>query len=198
MALVEQVKTAPAGTDTGVEGKDIPRGYVEMTFVKETATGRGRNELFIMEDMKNGTVKLTEGRVGITVGRYKPRVSYRPAGDWDRIYLSKVSRGYLATKTKKMDKVVVHKGKSMHGQDGTEYAPIDDGKVQAFVEELGRYAKKVFDASYTVRVDNISDEMIALGEKIVKELASGYSSMSLAEFNNKIKALVCGYPEKDG
>lgn len=79
MALVEQVKTAPAGTDTGVEGKDIPRGYVEMTFVKETATGRGRNELFIMEDMKNGTVKLTEGRVGITVGRYKPRVSYRPA-----------------------------------------------------------------------------------------------------------------------
>lgn len=196
MALAEQTQTTLAGADTGTEGKDIPREYVEMTFVKETATGRGRNELFVMEDMKNGTVKLTEGRVGITVGRYKPRVSYRPVSDWDSIYLSRVSRGYLATKTKKMDKVEVRKGTNMDGQDGLEYAPIDDGKVQAFVEELGRYAKKVFDTSYTVRVDNISDEMIALGEKIVKELASGYSSMSLAEFNNKLKLLFAVIPRR--
>lgn len=32
MALAEQTQTAPAGTDTGTEAKDIPRGYVEMTF----------------------------------------------------------------------------------------------------------------------------------------------------------------------
>lgn len=193
MALAEQAKTALAGAKMAAGGQDIPHGYVEMTFVKETATGRGRNELFIMEDMGNGTVKLTEGRVGITVGRYKPCVSYRPISDWDSIYLSRVSRGYLATKTKKMDRVEVRKGKV---QDGSEYAPIEDGKVQAFVEELGRYAKKVFDASYTVRVDNISDEMIALGEKIVKELASDYGDMSLAEFNNKLKLLFAVIPRR--
>lgn len=193
MALAEQAKTALAGAEMAAGGQDIPHGYVEMTFVKETATGRGRNELFIMEDMGNGTVKLMEGRVGITVGRYKPCVSYRPISDWDSIYLSRVSRGYLATKTKKMDRVEVRKGKV---QDGSEYAPIEDGKVQAFVEELGRYAKKVFDASYTVRVDNISDEMIALGEKIVKELASGYEDMSLSEFNNKLKLLFAVIPRR--
>lgn len=138
----------------GVAQEDIPRGYVEMTFVKETATGRGRNELFIMEDMGDGTVRLTEGRVGITVGRHKPRVSYRPASDWDSIYAYRASRGYLATKTRKMDKVEVIKRK---GVDSQEYAPIGDQKVQAFVEELRGYAKQVFDASYTVRVNNISD-----------------------------------------
>lgn len=196
MALAKQTKTALEDAETAAEEQDIPHGYVEMTFVKETATGRGRNELFIMEDMGNGTVRLTEGRVGITVGRYKPHVSYRPISDWDSIYLSRVVRGYLATKTKKMDKVEVRKGKSTDVKDGLEYAPIEDGKVQAFVEELGRFAKKVFDTSYTVRVDNISNEMIALGEKIVKELASGYWDMSLAEFNNKLKLLFAVIPRR--
>lgn len=171
----------------------IPRGYVEMTFVKETATGRGRNEKFIMEDLKNGTMKLTEGRIGITVGRYKPRVSYRPISDWDLVYNSRVSRGYLATSTHKMGKVEVRKGKA---DGGLDYAPVEDPKVQAFIEELARYQKQMFDESYTVRVDNISDEMVTLGEKILKEIASSYEDMSLAEFNNKLKLLFAVIPRR--
>ncbi len=34
------------------EKKEIPREYVEMAYVKETATGRGHNEFFIMENLK--------------------------------------------------------------------------------------------------------------------------------------------------
>lgn len=172
---------------------EIPHGYVEMTFVKETATGRGRNEKFIMEDLGNGTMKLTEGRIGITVGRYKPRVSYRPVTDWDTVYLSRTARGYLVTGTHKMDRVEVTKGKA---NGGTGYAPVEDPDVQAFIEELNRYQKQMFDASYTVRVDNISDEMIALGEQILKELAAGYENMSLAEFNNKLKRLFAVIPRR--
>lgn len=39
------------------EKKEIPREYVEMAYVKETATGRGHNEFFIMENLKNGSMK---------------------------------------------------------------------------------------------------------------------------------------------
>ncbi|MCM1235913.1 MAG: hypothetical protein NC489_37960 [Ruminococcus flavefaciens] len=185
---------AAGGEAPSTAGKgSIPHGYVEMTFVKETATGRGRNEKFIMEDMGNGTMKITEGRVGITVGRYKPRVSYRPVSEWDMVYGARAARGYLATSTHKMDKVEVKKGKA---DGGLDYAPVEDAKVQAIIEELARYQKQMFDASYTVRVDNISDEMIALGGKILKELASGYAGMSLAEFNNKLKLLFAVIPRR--
>ena len=189
----EGVALESEGAYTPDKDNDIPRGYVEMTFVKETATGRGRNEKFIMEDMKNGTIKLTEGRIGITVGRYKPRISYRPLSDWDMVYQSRIARGYLATSTHKMGKVEVRKGKA----DGSlDYAPVKDPKVQAFIEELAMYQKQTFDESYTVRVDNISDEMIAMGDKILKEIANRYDTMSLAEFNNKLKLLFAVIPRR--
>lgn len=38
--------------------------------------------------------------------------------------------------------------------------------------------------------------MIALGERILKELASGYGDMSLAEFNNKLKLLFAVIPRR--
>ncbi len=135
-------KAATPGREGGISEDTIPHGYVEMTFVKGTATGRGRNDRFIMEDMKNGTMKLTEGRIGITVGRYKPRVSYRLLSDWDMVYRSRVSRGYLATN--KMDRVEVRKGKSV---DVPAYAPVEDPRVRNFIEELDGYQKKAFDDS---------------------------------------------------
>ena len=46
--------------------------YVEMTFVKETATGRGLNTQFVMENLYDGNFLVTDGRVGISVGRNKP------------------------------------------------------------------------------------------------------------------------------
>ena len=93
--------TAETAVKETEKQEEIPREYVEMTFVKETATGRGRNEIFIMENMHNGTMKITEGRIGITVGRYKPKVTFRPISDWDNVYQFRIGRGYMATKTKK-------------------------------------------------------------------------------------------------
>lgn len=172
--------------------EEIPHGYVEMTFVKETATGRGRNEMFSMEDMGNGSMKVMEGRIGITVGRYKPKVEYRPMEDWDMVYNSRINRGWITTKKQKMDKVTVNKGTSPNNGN---YAPIEDEHTREFVEELTLYAKHIFDTSYTVKVDDISDEMIALGEKTLKEL-SEYEEMSVAEFNGKLKLLFAIIPRR--
>ena len=193
--MEETKKGTPEVLDTEQmpEPEVIPRDYVEMTFVKETATGRGRNEIFIMENLKDGTMKVTQGRVGITIGRYKPKSAIHPYSDWDWIYRSRIARGYMATKTVKMDRIEVTKGT---GNEQADYKPIEDPDVSTFVENLLRYAKYTFEASYTIRVDNISDEMIKLGEKILKELSTGYGAMSVPEFNNKLKLLYAVIPRR--
>jgi len=43
MAVKGDAGTSVLGMEGGLTGDKIPHGYVEMTFVKETATGRGRN-----------------------------------------------------------------------------------------------------------------------------------------------------------
>lgn len=173
--------------------KDIPREYVEMAFVKETATGRGRNEFFIMENLKNGMMKTIQGRIGITIGRYKPKTTLFPMEDWDSIYQSKIDKGYMPIKTKKMDKIEVTKGQS---SEAAAYAPIEDARVQQFVNDLLSFAKQIFDTSYTVKVDDISDEMIALGKKTLESLVAEYEQMSVAEFNNKLRLLYTAIPRR--
>ncbi len=44
------------------------KDYLEMNFVGETATGRGNNQQFIMENLGDGTFRATEARVGISIG----------------------------------------------------------------------------------------------------------------------------------
>ena len=121
------------------EKKEIPREYVEMAYVKETATGRGHNEFFIMENLKNGSMKITTGRVGITIGRYKPTSQIFPIEDWDNVYAAKIRKGYMPIKTKKMDKIEVTKRNG--GVQDDSFAEIPDAKTQAFVNGLLAFAK---------------------------------------------------------
>ena len=101
--------------------------YLELNFVGETATGRGNNQQYVMENLHDGTFRGTESRVGITIGRHRPRSFINPMEKWDEIFQSKVSRGYMVTKTKKMEQKVIEKNTS--SINGNEYAPIADASV---------------------------------------------------------------------
>ena len=60
---------------------------------------------------------ITEGRVGIRIGRNKPRTFSLPMAEWDNFYIDKVSRGWLLTKTEKMEKKKIEcKGISFDSQ----------------------------------------------------------------------------------
>ena len=77
--------------------------YLELNFVGETATGRGNNQQYIMENLHDGTFRGTESRVGITIGRHRPRSYINPMEKWEEMFRLKVSRGYMVTKTQKME-----------------------------------------------------------------------------------------------
>lgn len=168
---------------------EVPnRNYIEMTFVKETATGKGLNTQFIMENIGDGTFSVTDGRVGIKVGPHKPKRYLRPMDDWDKMFLSRMSRGYLVTKTKKMDKKII--------QQGGSYKEIPDPAVKEIVERLMSYADQAMEENFTVKVDDISDEMIDYGKEILGEMQSRYQKMSVAEFNSKLKVLYAAVPRR--
>ena len=168
--------------------------YLELNFVGETATGRGNNQQYVMENLHDGTFRGTESRVGITIGRHRPRSFINPMEKWDEIFQSKVSRGYMVTKTKKMEQKVIEK--NTNSINGNEYAPIADASVNKVVTLLLECTTAVLSQNYRIKIDDISDEMIAFGQSILKELSSGYSKMSVAEFNNKLKALYAAIPRR--
>lgn len=168
--------------------------YLELNFVGETATGRGNNQQYVMENLHDGTFRGTESRVGITIGRHRPRSFINPMEKWDEIFQSKVSRGYMVTKTKKMEQKVIEKNTS--SINGNEYAPIANSSVNEVVTLLLECTTAVLSQNYRIKIDDISDEMIAFGQSILKELSSGYSRMSVAEFNNKLKTLYAAIPRR--
>ncbi len=169
--------------------KEVPnRDYIEMTFVKETATGKGLNTQFIMENLGDGQFSVTDGRVGIKVGPNKPKRYILPMEEWDRTFSSKITRGYLVTKTMKMEKKTIEKG----GQ----YKEIPDAAVKELVDRLMSFANKAMEENFTVSVENISDEMIDYGKEILSELQARYQKMSVAEFNSKLKVLYAAVPRR--
>ena len=58
--------------------EESEKEYLELTYVSETATGKGLNKMFVMDNLHDGTFRITDGRVGIRVGPNKPRKSIRP------------------------------------------------------------------------------------------------------------------------
>lgn len=168
--------------------------YLELNFVGETATGRGNNQQYVMENLHDGTFRGTESRVGITIGRHRPRTYINPIEKWEEIFQSKISRGYMVTKTKKMEQKVIEKNTS--SINGNEYAPIADSSVNEVVKLLLGCTTAVLNQNYRIRIDDISDEMIDFGHSILKELSAGYSKMSVAEFNNKLKTLYAAIPRR--
>ena len=163
--------------------------FAELTFVKETATGRGLNQKCIMEETGDGNFKVTEMRVGIRVGRNKPYSYVRPISDWDAFLAGKKRKGFLVTSTKRRQQIRRQK---------SEYAAISDERVRQFIHHLRQLAQIAMEENFIVKVDDISPEMIAYGREVITVLAKGVASgrMSTAEFNNKLKILYSAIPRR--
>ena len=66
---------------------------LELNYVAETATGKGNNQQIIMQVNANNknVFDVTEGRIGIRIGRNRPRTYSLPMTNRDSFYLSKVN-----------------------------------------------------------------------------------------------------------
>lgn len=162
-------------------------GYLEMNYIAENATGRGNNVQVIMEDLHDGTVKVTEGRVGIRIGRNKPHSFLISSDSWDDYVTGRLKRGYIITKKQRMDKREINKG---------GFADIEDENVRDIVSRLIQYANATIAQNYTTTIDDISDEMIDKAAEILQDLAKRKDTVSVVEFNNCLKILFAVIPRR--
>lgn len=170
--------------------------YLELTYVHETATGKGNNQQIIMQVNSNNPsiMDITEGRIGIRVGRNRPRTFSLPISEWDNFYLEKIKRGWLLTKTQKMEKKKI--SQSGISFNGGMYRQTGNFSVDAIITKLLSYVTAVIENNYSASIEDISDEMLDYGATILATLSKDYKNMSIAEFNNKLKTLYAAIPRR--
>ncbi len=167
--------------------------YLHFNFVKETATGKGLNSEITMERINDFEYTLTEGRVGVRVGRNKPKVHTLSMDTWNDKYEYYVQHGYLCTKTKKIEGFSKEVIKDYNGKS---YRKIADLSVANIVERIMGFASQCFQNEYSVKVEGISDEMLELGTTLLNELATDYPKMSVAAFNSKLIRYYTAIPRR--
>lgn len=173
--------------DLTLNGTAPNRTYIELRLVKFTAAGRGKNETLSMKANDDGeTFTVTSGRTGVRAGRNKAVSTVYPMEDWEYFYSNKVRMGYTVTKTEELERREIKKS--------GEYLSIRDPQVQDLVSILLTAANQVMEEQYSVTLDDISDEMLSLGQNILTELAKAGDKVSVAEFNNHLLQLWTAIP----
>lgn len=180
----------------GINPENAPNEeYLELNFVGETATGKGNNQRYTMENNHDGTFTGTYSRVGITIGRNAPKKHIWPIEEWQNKYHEKAfAHGYILTKTAKMDIITVDKNGTM--VNGSVFEPIKDESVREIVDRLLLYANTVIEQNYTIKVEAITDEMLTLGQSVLVDLSNQYEILSVASFNSKLKVLFAVIPRR--
>lgn len=165
--------------------------YAKLNYVKDTATGTGlNNEVTIEENPDGKTATVTEGRVGVLIrSRFNKARTYTiPIGQWDMFIGQKKLQGYMITATQKLDAIVVKKSNGVES--------IEDENVREIVEALLSYTAQAMNEMYTVKVENISKEMLDIGKEIITNLSLNYKNMSPAAFNTELKRLFTVIPRR--
>ena len=181
----------------GIIEQAVPnKDYLEFTYCKLTPTGKGLNQQVTMENQGNGCFKYTESRIGINIGVFKPKSHLRTMDKWDSTVHQLLRMGFIMTKKQKYEKKVVKKGDM--SVDGASYARISDDSVRTIVERLIGFANKVISKQYTVKIDDISDEMIALGATILKDLSTDVNdgTITITDFNKRLTKLFSVIPRR--
>lgn len=156
------------------------RKPVHLVFVEEKEKGDGvdHNKFYDMFE-KNGECHCYWGRRQDDYEFGKSgKLTVKPLHEWDKIYSSKVAKGYK-DRSYLYDELVTTQvvGK---GLDTSLYAPISNPKIAEIVDRLQRYAKEVIKANYSVKSGQVTKIMVDETQRILDSIM--YAS-TLEEFN---------------
>lgn len=133
---------------------------------------------------KGDIIEVSYGRVNAT-----KTVITKPIGEWDKIYNSKIKKGYvdrsdlIADLTKKVEK------------KNLEYLPISNSVIAELVKRLQSFAQTAIDNNYEVKANQVTQAMIDSAEKCIASLAT-YKTVK--SFNTKLLELYTIIPRKMG
>jgi len=147
------------------------------------------NKVYIMEEMGDGTIKCTYGRVGTEL-----TVDIKPSSKWNATYNQKTSprKGYVD----KTDEAVIREA-----QASTGMVNISDAEVQKLFDDLMAYANKTIGANYKVTQDDVTQLQVDNAQVIIDELikiakSSRRKSEKIQPLNEKLLELYMTIPRK--
>ena len=157
------------------------RKPVHLVFVEEKNKGDGvdHNKFYDMFE-RNGECHCLWGRRqdGYEFGK-SGKLTVKPLHEWDKIYSSKVAKGYEDKSYLYEDLVTAQVTGSAN--DANLYAPIQNPKIAEIVDRLQKYANDVIKANYSVKSGQVTKIMVDEVQKYLNEMT--YAN-SLNEFNN--------------
>ena len=157
------------------------RKPVHLVFVEEKNKGDGvdHNKFYDMFE-RNGECHCLWGRRqdGYEFGK-SGKLTIKPLHEWDKIYSSKVGKGYEDKSYLYEDLVTATVTGSAN--DDSLYAPIQNPKIAEIVDRLQKYANDVIKANYSVKSGQVTKIMVDEVQKYLNEMT--YAN-SLNEFNS--------------
>lgn len=148
------------------------------------------NKFYIMEEMADGTIKCTYGRVGVA----NPSVDIKSASQWSSVYNQKTSsrKGYVD----KTDESVIKESSS-----ASTMTNISEKEVKKLFDDLMAYANKTIGANYKVTQDEVTQKQVDNAQVIINELAkiaksNTKKSDKIQPLNDKLLQLYTTIPRK--
>lgn len=162
------------------------RKPVHLVFVEEKNKGDGvdHNKFYDMFE-RDGKCHCLWGRRQDDYEFGKSgKLTVKPLYEWDKIYNSKVAKGYEDKSYLYEDLVTAT---TVGGTaDDDLYAPIENIAVAKIVERLQRYAKEVIAANYSVKSGQVTKIMV---DEVQKYLDSMMYARSVPEFNDYLREI---------
>ena len=157
------------------------RKPVHLVFVEEKNKGDGvdHNKFYDMFE-RNGECHCLWGRRqdGYEFGK-SGKLTIKPLHEWDKIYSSKVGKGYEDKSYLYEDLVTATVTGSAN--DDSLYAPIQNSKIAEIVDRLQKYANDVIKANYSVKSGQVTKIMV---DEVQKYLDAMTYANNLNDFNN--------------
>lgn len=144
-------------------------------------TANNNNKFYYMEDLHNGTFKVSYGRVGAS-----ETVLTYPISQWDKKYNEKIKKGYMDV----TEKITAIKK--------TGELNIADPDVKDLISFLMQEAKQSIKRDYEVSAESITKEQIQEVQVILDSLNARFNSdnIYIDAFNNDLKSVYSIIPRK--
>lgn len=126
-------------------------------------TANNNNKYYYMEDLNNGSFKVSYGRVGGS----ETTLTY-PISDWDKKYNEKIKKGYIDVS----EKIATKKAEMS--------LDIKDKDVKDLIDFLMKCAKQSIKRDYEISAESVTDEQLHQ----VQELLDKVSTMILPDVND--------------
>ena len=147
-------------------------------------TAENNNKYYDMVP-KGDYIEIKYGRVDSTCTTIT-----KPMKEWDKIYNSKVKKGYVDQSDLVADLVEKVKVKK-----DFEYLPIPNKVVAEIVDRLQDFAKKTIDSNYNIKANQVTQAMIDKAQNVLVDLTN---CQTVSSFNSTLLKLFTVIPRKMG